>query len=666
MGTTMEGVQNAYRGFSRGNFTMLDNLALGFSGTKQGMQELLDKAHEISGIKYDISSYADMVEAIHVVQTEMKITGTTAKEAAETLQGSTASMKSAWENLITGLANGDADINQLMDDLLKSAETVGANLFPIVERAIDSIVKLLGDAIPRVLKDLPDKLDEYAPKILDAAEKITNGLLDVLPEFLDRIPKILEESLPKVMSAAKKLFKIIIQALPTLIKAFGEALSETLPIIIPELTNALKEIINVLTDPQFIKMLVDLTLQLITTVTNSLSDSLPEIIDSIVKGALTIIDALTEPEVLKSLVKAAAKLIIALSQGLIEALPQIIDALPGLVQNILTGLLESAPEIAEAGIQLFGSLVSNIPGIQARVIQAIPQIIAAIFASFASFGYDLGQKFYEAWEYVKEVFSPENVQQFFADVWNNIQEAFSGVSEFFQDLWYEITEIFSPVGEWFGNLFNDAWDNIQQAFANVGGFFQGIWNNIKNAFSGVANWFSNTFKAAWEGVKAVFSAGGRIFNGIKDGILNGFKVVVNGIIDGINTVVAVPFNGINTALRNIRGVEIAGFKPFDWIQEISVPQIPRLAEGGVLKRGQIALLEGEGAEAVIPLEKNTEWIDMIASRLNKKSEPQNIYYNVNVEVANMNANNPDEIETLADKLMSIMAEKSMRREVAFG
>ena len=133
MGTTMEGVQNAYRGFSRGNFTMLDNLALGFSGTKEGMQELLDKAQEISGFKYDISSYADIVEAIHVVQTEMGITGTTAREAATTIQGSLSMTKSAWQNLLVGIADENADFDALVVNLIDSVTMAGKNLIPRIE-----------------------------------------------------------------------------------------------------------------------------------------------------------------------------------------------------------------------------------------------------------------------------------------------------------------------------------------------------------------------------------------------------------------------------------------------------------------------------------------------------------------------------------------------------
>ena len=148
MGTTMEAVQNAYRGFSRANYTMLDNLALGFAGTKEGMQELLDKAHEISGIEYDISSYSDIVQAIHVVQQEMGITGTTAAEAADTIQGSVGSVKAAWENLKIELVKEDGDIGKSIDILFNSALTVFDNLEPKIERALGGVGAFVEKAAP--------------------------------------------------------------------------------------------------------------------------------------------------------------------------------------------------------------------------------------------------------------------------------------------------------------------------------------------------------------------------------------------------------------------------------------------------------------------------------------------------------------------------------------
>ena len=172
MGTTMEGVQNAYRGFSRGNFTMLDNLALGFSGTKEGMQELLDKAREISGFEYDISSYADIVEAIHVVQTEMGITGTTAREAATTIQGSLSMTKSAWQNLLVGIADENADFDALVVNLIDSATMAGKNLIPRIEQVIGGIGNGVEKLLPIILDNVPKAISRAAPGILNALKNL--------------------------------------------------------------------------------------------------------------------------------------------------------------------------------------------------------------------------------------------------------------------------------------------------------------------------------------------------------------------------------------------------------------------------------------------------------------------------------------------------------------
>lgn len=191
MGTTMEAVQNAYRGFSRGNFTMLDNLALGFAGTKEGMQELLDKAEQISGIKYDISSYSDIVQAIHVVQQEMGITGTTAAEAADTIQGSAGSMKAALENLKVELVKGDGDIGKSIDILVSSALTAFDNIEPKIERALGGMTQFVGKAAPIITEKLPPIIEQIVPPLLTASSSLVyavgKGVAKALPSLLGSV-----------------------------------------------------------------------------------------------------------------------------------------------------------------------------------------------------------------------------------------------------------------------------------------------------------------------------------------------------------------------------------------------------------------------------------------------------------------------------------------------
>lgn len=141
------------------------------------------------------------------------------------------------------------------------------------------------------------------------------------------------------------------------------------------------------------------------------------------------------------------------------------------------------------------------------------------------------------------------------------------------------------------------------------------WDGVKSVFSTVANFFKTVFTNAWTAVKNVFSTGGRIFDGIKDGIVTAFKAIVNAIIGGINKVIAIPFNTINSVLNGIRNINILGVTPFTWVGTINVPQIPKLAKGGIIAQPTMAVVGERGKEAVMPLENNLEWLDILADKL---------------------------------------------------
>ena len=216
MGTSMEMIQNAYQGFSKQNYTMLDNLKLGYGGTKEEMQRLLEDAEKLSGIEYDISSYADIVDAIHVVQTEMGITGTTAKEASTTVQGSIASMKSAYENFVTGLGDQNADIAELSKKLLESAEVVAGNLLPVIENILSSIGTMMQEKGPEMIEKFVSYAIEKLPQIIELGLKmvlsLVKGLANNLPKLvssvLDMIATIVKtfvSSIPDIVSVGKQI-----------------------------------------------------------------------------------------------------------------------------------------------------------------------------------------------------------------------------------------------------------------------------------------------------------------------------------------------------------------------------------------------------------------------------------------------------------------------------
>lgn len=243
------------------------------------------------------------------------------------------------------------------------------------------------------------------------------------------------------------------------------------------------------------------------------------------------------------------------------------------------------------------------------------------------------------WNVVSNWFNTNIIQpvtKFFSTMWDGIKTAASNTWDGIKNVWNVVSSwfndnIISPVG----NFFSSMWDNLKSGASQA-------WTGIKNAFSPVTNWFKDTFTKAWTAVKNVFSTGGKIFDGITEGITSTFKTVVNGIIGGINKVVKIPFDGINGALDKIRNISIAGAKPFEGLlSRISVPQIPTLQTGGVLKRGQVGLLEGNGAEAVVPLERNKYWIRAVAKQMKDElqSNVQNAKGTLNQLTNKSNVNN---------------------------
>ena len=244
MGTSMEMIQNAYRGFSRANYTMLDNLALGYGGTKEEMQRLLEDAEKISGIKYDISSYADIVDAIHVVQTEMGITGTTAKEASTTIQGSLASMKSAWQNLLTGVADDNADFEELVNNFVDSLVGVGENIIPRINTVIKGLTQLITQAsqtiIPLAVETLLQNLPSIVAAGMDMVLAIVNGILDNIDLLIDCVLELVDVVVDKLIENLPKLveggIRLIIALSVGLIKAIPQLVEK-----IPEIILALVE-----------------------------------------------------------------------------------------------------------------------------------------------------------------------------------------------------------------------------------------------------------------------------------------------------------------------------------------------------------------------------------------------------------------------------------------
>ena len=281
MGTDMSSIQNAYQGFAKQNYTMLDNLKLGYGGTKQEMERLLADAEKISGVKYDISSYADVVEAIHVMQESMDIAGTTAKEAEATISGSMNALKSAVSNLIVGFGDANADMELLCGNMVDAFKTVVENITPVIE-----------------------------------------NIIAALPTVLDALLTAVGELLPTLLESVTELFSQVLETLLSL-----------LPQLIPAAVQALMTIVNTLIEN--LPLLIDAAVQLVTTLVTGIGDALPTLIPAAVQAIVTIVQGLVDS--LPMILDAALQLITGLAQGLLDAIPVLIAALPEIVNGIICG-----------------------------------------------------------------------------------------------------------------------------------------------------------------------------------------------------------------------------------------------------------------------------------------------------------------------------------------
>ena len=453
MGTDISMIQNAYQGFAKQNYTMLDNLKLGYGGTASEMARLvndsgvLGKKIKVNAKTINDVSFDKIIEAIHKTQEGLGITGTTAKEASETISGSVNAMKGAWENLLTGIASDDVDFSGLINNFVDSLTDVFKNIGPRIQTIAQGIVKLV-EALGPVLSQM--------------------------------LPQLLQTLLPPVLNAIIQLAIALIPYIPQIIQILVDAFVQNLPIII---------------------------------------------------------------------------------KGLLQIIPALLGMIPALIGATL--------------------------------------------------------------------------------------QIFQGVSD----------ALFGQIGEWLNGL-NDF---LNQMFTGMWNGLcdgaKGAWEGIKKIFGKVAEFFGDVFSKAWNAVKKVFSVGGKIFDGIKDGIVNAFKAIVNGIIGGINKVVALPFNAINAVLDRLRDIDILGVHPFGWLGRINVPQIPKLASGGIVPstNGGQLILAGEAGddEWVVP---ESKWASLL-DQLDERRGGGNITINVSGTFATSEYEQRKVAQTIANKIQEIQRQR---------
>ena len=323
MGTSMELIQNAYAGFAKQNYTMLDNLRLGYGGTQEEMIRLIndsgvlqEKISSLDGISFDT-----MIQAIHEVQTNLGITGTTAKEASTTIQGSIAAMKSAWSNLLVGLAAGNQNIDLLIKNLGDSILTVSDNLIPRIQTTLEGISTLIDKVVPQISQKLPPLLMQVLPSLLSAAMTIVKSLVTSIGSAL---PSMLNSISGSMMQSGIRL-----------VQSLGDGIKENLPSAINNALDLLTGFSETLRENA--SLLIDAGLQLILNIGQGISNSLPSLIAKIPTIVSNIAGIINDNA--PKLLVTAGKLILTLATGLIQAIPTLIANIPKIIKAIVDVLL---------------------------------------------------------------------------------------------------------------------------------------------------------------------------------------------------------------------------------------------------------------------------------------------------------------------------------------
>lgn len=651
--------------------TRLATVLLGRSGTELGAllntsaeetQAMKDRVHELGGVMSD-----EAVKNAAAFQDQLQDMNTAIAGIKRNILSGFLPAFTKFTSGITEIASGN--VSEGIEKALEGISDIFQKLFDelpkisqVLTGAIKTIVTSITNNAPALVSSVVSIINEVVSLISTAAPE----LLDIVLQIITGVAQSIIDNTPALVSGIIKVVKVLVKTistlLPTLVKAalnvaikLVKELAKELPNMIGMLVDTIIEVVNILTDPEIISQINEAAIELITALIQGIVNAIPKLINALPKIIGNII------QIIISTKQQINVLILKVVGVILEALPLIVEALnefaPDLIKEVILAFVKAMPEammmLLEAVLELLPTLISSIielivalfieglPVLIKGIVEAIPEIIDAIMKSFSSMPNKFGGVFGKAWENAKAVFSK--------------------TGKFFSGVWDTISGTFSSVGTFFSTTFSTAWGFITDAFSKAKGFFEGVWSNIKGAFTHVTDWFKDIFEKAWNAVKNVFSATGSTFKSIGDGLLNGLKSIVNNLIKGINDVIVIPFKGLNDSLNAIKNMDILGTKPFNFLNTIAVPKIPYLAQGGVLKKGQRAFLEGQGDEAVIPLSQNTEWIDKVADKLSDRQAPQ---ISIVINVDKMGQMNEEDIEDFADKLMEVISQKAVRGRYA--
>ena len=638
MGTNMTDIQNAYQGFAKQNYTMLDNLKLGYGGTQAEMKRLLSDAQKLTGQKYDISSFADITQAIHAIQTQMDITGTTAKEASTTISGSWGSLKAAFENTLVGLTTGGEMFDQSLDALVDSAKTFGQNVIPAITGALSGVGSLIESLAPVIVAELPSMVSDILPHLVSAAKSLFTGLISQLPA----------------------LGKAVLDAIPSIFDGMTDVIGES---SVGKLKGSFEGLKNTITDTfsNIGPMLKDFCEGGISTFCDALSTAM-----DLASGAISVIEALSP------VIGAVAGAIITYKGAVM------LWNAAETAKNVVMGISTAAQWALNV------AMTANPIGI---VIVAIGALVGAFIVlwnkseGFRNFWINLWEKVKaivtSAWEGIKAGF--EKIKNGISAVKEKVSTMWNGVKEKTSELWGGVK-----------NAVSEKLNNIKSAYDAHGGGLKGAtfaaiegvkeyyrtgYDAINQLTGGKLGEVVNAVGEKMEVVKSKFS---EAFGNVKNTVMTIFENIKNGIVEKITAAVDTVknvFTKISDTVSSVWDKIKSLLKAPKIVQTGTVTvmgvdtPIPKFgldwnAKGGIMTRptafgfanGKIQMGGEAGAEAILPLSAFWRNLQAYTENSQKKSQGNN---DININVT-INAGNANE-EEMAARFINIVVPEIKRQ-----
>ena len=486
MGTNMEDIQNAYQGFSKQNYTMLDNLKLGYGGTKSEMERLLQNAEKLTGIHYDINNLSDVYNAIHEIQKNLGITGTTAKEAMKTIDGAMKMTKASWDNLLTGLADPKQAVGPLISEFAKSLGILAKNVTPKIKEVFNA----LPNALIQITPQLMNMIIDLAPSLILAAINLVAGLIGALPGILEPIFSELTDIFNKIPQFLKGNANIV--------DGFLKSIDSGKPSIAAKGIEMIMALINAIINS--LPIIIQIGAKIIDSLGSSISSNMPSFLSRFLDILIQLSQVILTN--LPILVGVGMKLIFSLVQGLMSSLPTLISKVPTIIANLADAFSNSAQTIFVWGVKIIAEIIKGLVMSIPSLIANIPKIIYAIFAVWNAINWwNLGKGLING---IKNGITSmggsltSSAKNLFESLKNNVSNIFNNIKKVIESpIFGAKTKVLAIIGE--------LQNGVRVGFNFIKSHASSVWNGIKSAIMSPMSTAANFVKAIINKIKGFFN-----------------------------------------------------------------------------------------------------------------------------------------------------------------